>query len=174
MEDVWGRFLGLPHGTTPAAVTTNKNIVIKKSKTRVWKFTCTRQSNQWKVHEKTASSNSRMFLIRTFLILADNDYMQESLDEFEIWQDSTMDYGVSCLRGYEKNSNRLIIGKTMSSHFIQYFSSPEPKAHMWAYSIPLVRRPLSSSVHRPLSTCWNIFFSKSAWPIKAKFYVEPP
>ena len=26
MDDVRGRFLGLPHGTTPAAVTTNKNI----------------------------------------------------------------------------------------------------------------------------------------------------
>ena len=26
MDDVWGRFLGLPHDTTPAAVTTNKNI----------------------------------------------------------------------------------------------------------------------------------------------------
>ena len=26
MDDVQGRFLGLPHGTTPAAVTTNKNI----------------------------------------------------------------------------------------------------------------------------------------------------
>ena len=26
MDDVRGRFLGLPHGTTPAEVTTNKNI----------------------------------------------------------------------------------------------------------------------------------------------------
>ena len=26
MDDVQGRFSGLPHGTTPAAVTTNKNI----------------------------------------------------------------------------------------------------------------------------------------------------
>ena len=26
MDDVRGRFLGLPHSTTPAAVTTNKNI----------------------------------------------------------------------------------------------------------------------------------------------------
>ena len=26
MDDVWGPLLGLPHGTTPAAVTTNKNI----------------------------------------------------------------------------------------------------------------------------------------------------
>ena len=28
MDDVRGRFLGLPHGTTPAAVTTIKNIKI--------------------------------------------------------------------------------------------------------------------------------------------------
>ena len=28
MDDVRGRFLGLPHGTTPAAVTTNKNIIM--------------------------------------------------------------------------------------------------------------------------------------------------
>ena len=63
----------------------------------------------------TASSNSRMFLIRTFLILAGSDGMHESLDEL------TMDYGVSSLSAYEKNPNRLTIGKTMSSHFLQYF-----------------------------------------------------
>ena len=28
MDDVRGRFLGLPHGTTPASVTANKNIKI--------------------------------------------------------------------------------------------------------------------------------------------------
>ena len=32
MDDVWGRFLGLPHGTTPAAVTTNKNIKMSSFK----------------------------------------------------------------------------------------------------------------------------------------------
>ena len=32
MEDVRGRFLGLPHGTTPAAVTTNKNIKMSSFK----------------------------------------------------------------------------------------------------------------------------------------------
>ena len=52
---------------------------------------------------KTASSNSPMFLIGTFLILACKDDMHESLDEFEIWPDSTMDYGVSCPSAYEKN-----------------------------------------------------------------------
>ena len=29
-------------------------------------------------------------------MLAGNDDMHESLDEFEIWPDSTMDYGDSC------------------------------------------------------------------------------
>ena len=33
---------------------------------------------------------------RILFILAGNDDMYESLDEFEIWPDSTMDYGVSC------------------------------------------------------------------------------
>ena len=35
----------------------------------------------------------------------------------------------------------------------------------------MVRRP--SSVIRP-STILNVFSSETAWPIKAKFYVEPP
>ena len=52
---------------------------------------------------KTASSYSRMFLIGTFLILAGNDDMAESLDEFVIWPDSTMDYGVSCPGAYKKS-----------------------------------------------------------------------
>ena len=34
-------------------------------------------------------------------------------------------------------------------------------------------RPSSSSVRRP-STFSNIFSSETAWPIKAKFYDEPP
>ena len=45
------------------------------------------------------------------------------------------------------------------------FSSPEPTAHRWAYRIPMVRR---------LSTISNFFFSETAWPMKAKFHVEPP
>ena len=32
MDDVRGRFLGLPHSTTPAAVTTNKNIKMSSFK----------------------------------------------------------------------------------------------------------------------------------------------
>ena len=40
---------------------------------------------------------------------------------------------------------------------------------------PWIRRP-SSVVRRrrPSSTFSNIFSSETAWPIKAKFYVEPP
>ena len=38
---------------------------------------------------------------------------------------------------------------------------------------PWIRGPSSSSAHRPF-TFSNIFSSETAWPIKAKFYVEPP
>ena len=37
----------------------------------------------------------------------------------------------------------------------------------------MVRRPSSSVVVCP-STISNVFSSETAWPIKAKFYVEPP
>ena len=36
-----------------------------------------------------------------------------------------------------------------------------------------IRRPSSFVVVRP-STISNVFSSETAWPIKAKFYVEPP
>ena len=46
---------------------------------------------------KTASSRFLDFFFdRILFILAGNDDMHESLDEFEIWPDSTTDYGVSC------------------------------------------------------------------------------
>ena len=57
------------------------------------------------------------------------------------------------------------------------FSSPEPKAHgeligySWSGVRPSVR---PSSVVRPSLTITNIFFSETAWPIKAKFFVKPP
>ena len=38
---------------------------------------------------------------------------------------------------------------------------------------PWIRRPSASVVVRP-STFSNVFSSETAWPIKAKFYVEPP
>ena len=37
-----------------------------------------------------------------------------------------------------------------------------------------VRRPSGSVVVVRRPQCSNIFFSETAWPIKAKFYVEPP
>ena len=51
------------------------------------------------------------------------------------------------------------------------FSSPEPKANRELIGYPWIRRP--SVVVRPF-TFSNIFSSETAWPIKAKFYVEPP
>ena len=42
---------------------------------------------------------------------------------------------------------------------------------------PWIRRPsyvVRPSVVRRRPQCSNIFFSETAWPIKAKFYVEPP
>ena len=45
---------------------------------------------------KTASSHFLECFDRILFILADNDDMHESLDEFEIWPDSTTDYRVSC------------------------------------------------------------------------------
>ena len=50
------------------------------------------------------------------------------------------------------------------------FSSPEPKAHRWAYSIPMLRRP--SVVRRPPFS--KIFSSETTWPIKSKLHVEHP
>ena len=77
----------------------------------------------------TASSNPRMFLIGTFLILAGIDDMHESLDEFEIGRIRPWTTELAALQ-HMKKTNRLIIDITISSHFLQYFfSSPEPKAH---------------------------------------------
>ena len=45
---------------------------------------------------KTTSSSFLECFDQILFILAGNDDMHESLDEFEIWPDSTTDYGVSC------------------------------------------------------------------------------
>ena len=45
---------------------------------------------------KTASSLFSIAFDRILFILACNDDMHESLDELEIWPDSTTDFGVSC------------------------------------------------------------------------------
>ena len=47
-------------------------------------------------------------------------------------------------------------------------SSTEPKDHKEYPNGPAFVRP---SIHHP--KCLNIF-KETAWPIKAKFYVEPP
>ena len=57
---------------------------------------------------------------------------------------------------------------------VYIFSSPEPlgsQGELIVYPCSGVRR--RPSVVRP-STISNIFSSETAWPIKAKFYVEPP
>ena len=95
------------------------------------------------------------------------------------------DYNYFCLRGpgHHFGSLRLAIlspGKPCNWEWkwernitiSDIFSSPEPKAHRWAYSIPMLRRP--SVRRRPSYTISNFFFSETAWPIIAKFYVEPP
>ena len=56
----------------------------------------TTDSSHRVIMEKTASSHFLQCLCWILFILAGNDDMHESLDEFEIWQDLTTDYGVSC------------------------------------------------------------------------------
>ena len=49
---------------------------------------------QWKKRRHQVFSKVFDWIL---FILIGNDDMHESLDEFEIWPDSTTDYGVSCL-----------------------------------------------------------------------------
>ena len=60
-----------------------------------------------------------------------------------------------------------LVALTCLFQYCDLFSSPEPKAHGELIGYPW-------SVVRPSFTISNIFFSKTARPIKAKFYVEPP
>ena len=62
--------------------------------------------------------------------------------------------------------------KHILSH-LMFFSSPEPlgsQDELIVYPCSGVR----PSVVRRTSTISNIFSSETAWPIKDKFYVEPP
>ena len=61
----------------------------------------------------------------------------------------------------------LLYSKTGVYKGIHFFSSPEPKDTHGSGVRPTVgvRRPITFS---------NVFSSETAWPIKAKFYVEPP
>ena len=54
-----------------------------------------------------------------------------------------------------------------------FISSPEPLGSQGELIVYLSsRRPSSVGVRRPPFS--KIFSSETAWPIKAKFYVEPP
>ena len=55
-------------------------------------------------------------------------------------------------------------------HYFLIFSSPEPKAHGLANSIPVT----PASVRRRPSTISNIFSSETTGPIKFKFHMETP
>ena len=88
------------------------------------------------------------------------------------------DSWVSCPWMWEKMPLNLKCEKCCD-HFCAFISSPEPTAHRWAYRILMVQRtsvvrPSSVRPSRPSLTISNFFFSETAWPIKAKFYVEPP
>ena len=57
--------------------------------------------------------------------------------------------------------------------FVHIFSSPEPsgsQGELIVYPCSGVRRRCRCRCQQ----CLNIFSSETAWPIKAKFYVEPP
>ena len=54
---------------------------------------------------KTASSHFLERFYRIHFILAGNDDIHKSLNEFEIRRDPTMDYGVGCPRASEKKSD---------------------------------------------------------------------
>ena len=58
---------------------------------------------------------------------------------------------------------------------VDIISSPEPLGSQGELTVYPCTGVRPSSVRRPsTSTISNIFSSETAWPIKAKFYVEPP
>ena len=89
------------------------------------------------------------------------------LDVFEFMPDSTTDYRVSC---------PLISKKLICLHFFSAAIDIILLAHLRQRLIgELIGYSSSGVVVRPSSlTISNIFFSKTACLIKAKFYVEPP
>ena len=68
---------------------------------------------------KTVSSRFSNVFDWIYFILASKDDIHKILNEFEIRRDPTMDYGVGCPLASEK----LIMEKMTSSHFLCYFSS---------------------------------------------------
>ena len=73
----------------------------------------------------------------------------------------------------------LFIHAKVTDQKLGHFSSPEPKTHIeligypWSGVRPSIIAVRPSVRHRR-PQCSNIFFSETACPIKAKFYVEPP
>ena len=66
-----------------------------------------------------------------------------------------------------------ISGERLQDHWSSgFYKLTCALAHRRAYSIPM--DPASVVRRRRRPQCSNIFFSETAWPIKAKFYVEPP
>ena len=64
------------------------------------------------------------------------------------------------------------IGENIKKKLFYFFSSPEPLGSQGELIVyPSSKHP---SVVRRRSQCSKIFFSETAGPIKAKFYVEPP
>ena len=57
------------------------------------------------------------------------------------------------------------IGGPMSASFFVFLAHLSRRLTRWAYSIPMVCRPLSSS------TLSNLNISEASWPILIKFYV---
>ena len=103
--------------------------------------------------------------------------MHESLDEFKFRPDTTTNARVICPCTSEKLMYNVVntlaplflIG---SSPFLAHLSR-RLIGELIVYPWSGVRRPsVRPSVVR--SQCSNIFFSETAWPIKAKFYVDPP
>ena len=72
---------------------------------------------------KTAAPRFLGCFDRILFILAGNDDIHKSLDEFEIRPDPTTDYGVSCPWASEKNPHVLIMVKTVSPRFLGCFWS---------------------------------------------------
>ena len=67
------------------------------------------------------STFSRLFFILFLFILAGNNDMHESSDEFEFRPHWTIECGVSCPWTSEKNPHRLIMRKPMSPIFSRLF-----------------------------------------------------
>ena len=80
----------------------------------------------------------------------------------------TSDRGLITSGRFKQFPANLPIGESLLAHL-----SRRLIGELIVYPWPGVRRrPSSVVVRRP--QCSNTFFLETAWPIKAKFYVEPP